>query len=212
MRTTLLQAIGTGRTTGLSAAIEGAFHQFRVSLNTTERGVSLFGGSQTQDVAFKKDKLADLVGTTAADVFGNDDVRPSAEVADGLNVQYGLTASEIGSGLYEAFRALAEIGPLGDTPTAAQATLMNEALGKIDTGMAQLRTANADNGRKQNEVETLAARADQRSLLWKGIVSNAQDADLAEVAINLSQQKTVLEASYSVFSQISGLSLVKYLR
>jgi flagellar hook-associated protein 3 FlgL len=212
LRTTLLQAIGTGQTTGLNAAIESAFHEFRVSLNTTERGVALYGGAQTEGVPFTKDALADLVGTTQADVFGNDDVRPSAEVSEGLTVEYGLTASDVGSGLYEAFRTLAEAGNLGSTPTPAQAAKLTEALGKIDSGLAQLRTANAENGRKQNEVETLAARADQRSLLWKDIVSKAQDADLAEVAINLSRQKTVLEASYSVFSQLSGLSLVSYLR
>jgi flagellar hook-associated protein 3 FlgL len=30
--------------------------------------------------------------------------------------------------------------------------------------------------------------------------------------MDLSQQKTMLQASYSVFSQLSGLSLVDYLR
>lgn len=211
LRATMLQAIGTGQTTGLQSAIEGAFHVFRISLNTTERGVALFGGAQTEGVPFTKDKLSDLVGTAGADVFGNDDVRPSAEVSEGLNVTYGLTASEVGSGLYAAFRTLAEAGTLGTTPTAAQATKLNEALGQIDAGLAQMRVANADNGRKLGEVETLAKRAEERSLLWKDIISRNEDADLAEVAINLNRQKMVLEASYSVFSQLSKLSLISYL-
>lgn len=211
LRQTLLQAIGTGQTTGLQASIEGAFHEFRVSLNTTERGVALFGGSQTEAVPFKVDTLPALVGTLDADVFGNDNVRPSAEVSEGLSVDYGRTASEVGSGLYQAFRALAEAGPLGATPTPAQTAKLNEALGLLDTGLAQLRNANADNGRMQNEVDTLSKRAEQRSLLWKDIISKNEDADLSEVAINLTRQKTVLEASYSVFSQLSRLSLVSYL-
>ncbi|MBB6124124.1 flagellin [Sphingobium subterraneum] len=211
LRQNMLQAIGTGQTTGLQALIDGAFHQFRVSLNSTERGVALYGGAQTLDTPFQVDTLAGLVGTTDADVFANDAVRASAEVSEGLTVQYGLVASEVGSGLYQAFRTLAEAGTLGTTPTAAQSAKLNEALGQIDNGLAQLRVANADNGRMQGEVETLAKRAEQRSLLWQDIVSKNEDADLSSVAIDLARQKMVLEASYSVFAQLSKLSLVGYL-
>lgn len=211
LRQTMLQAIGTGQTTGLQALIDGAFHQFRVSLNTTERGVALYGGAQTLDTPFRVDTLPALVGTTDADVFGNDAVRASAEVSEGLTVQYGLVASDVGSGLYQAFRTLAEAGAFGTTPTAAQSAKLNEALGQIDTGLAQLRVANADNGRKQSEVETLSLRAEQRSLLWQDIVSKNEDADLSSVAVDLARKKMVLEASYSIFAQLSKLSLVGYL-
>jgi flagellar hook-associated protein 3 FlgL len=211
LRQTLLQAIGTGQTTGLQASIDSAFHQFRVSLNTTERGVALFGGAQTEAVPFKIDQLSNLVGTIDSDVFGNDNVHATAEISDGLNVPYGVTASEVGSGLYHAFRAFAEAGPIGATPTAAQSAKLNEAMGYLDSGLAQLRTANADNGRKMTEVETLTTRAEQRSLMWQDIVSKNEDADLSEVALNLTRQKSVLEASYSVFAQLSKLSLANYL-
>ena len=65
--------------------------------------------------------------------------------------------------------------------------------------------------RKLAEVETLATRSDERSLLWQDIVSRNEDADLAQVAIDLTRQKMVLEASYSVFAQLSKLSLLSYL-
>jgi len=211
LRETMLQAIGTGQTTGLQAVIEGAFHQFRTSLNTTERGVALFGGGQTLDVPFQADQLGDLVGTTASDVFGNDAVRASAEVSEGLKVEYGVLASEVGEKLYEAFRTLATAGAFGTTPTAAQQSAMNEAIGQMEEGLATLRTVNADNGRKLAEVETLSIRAEERSLLWQDIVSQNEDADLAQVAIDLTQQKMVLEASYSIFAQLSRLSLLSYL-
>ena len=160
---------------------------------------------------FKVDQITGLVGTTDSTVFGNDNVKASAEISDGLNVLYGLVASDVGSGLYHAFRALAEAGPLGVTPTAAQTAKLNEALGLLDSGLAQLRTSNADNGRKLAEVDTLTTRAQERSLLWQDIVSKNEDADLSEVALNLTRQKSVLEASYSVFAQLSKLSLASYL-
>lgn len=212
LRQTILQSIGTGQTTGLSARIESAFQDFRSSLNANERGTALFGGSQTEAAPFLKDKVADLVGTTSVDVFGNDNVRPKAEVAENMTVEYGLTASEVGSGLYEAFRTLAEAGNFAEAPTPAQLAKLNEAMDKIDTGLTQMRSANAKNGRMQNQIETLGKRAEDRTILWKDIISRNEDADLSKVALDLTRQKTVLEASYSVFSQLSGLSLVQYLR
>ena len=178
LRQTMLQAVGTGQTTGLQAVIEGAFHQFRTSLNTTERGVALFGGGQTQDRPFQPDQLTDLIGTTAADVFANDKVRARAEVSEGLNIEYGVLADDVANDLYLAFQALADAGPIGTTPTAAQSLKMNEALGYMDSGLAQLRSVNADNGRKLAEVENHATRADERVLLWEDVVSRNEDADL----------------------------------
>lgn len=212
LRKTLLQAIGTGQTTGVQASIDAAFDQFRASLNTSTRGVSLFGGSQTEGTPFTRQKLPDLVGTTQADVFANDDVLPTAELGDGLTIRYGHTASEVGGDLYTAFRTLAEAGTLGTTPDAAQMNKLKQAVGELDTGLARLRTSNANNGRKQNEVETLSLRADERALMWKDLIGEAEDANLADVATKLAQQKMLLEASYSVFSQLSRLSLISYLR
>jgi flagellar hook-associated protein 3 FlgL len=55
-------------------------------------------------------------------------------------------------------------------------------------------------------------RAGDRSTLLQGIIQDNEDADLGQVAIDLAQQKTMLQASYSVFAQLSGLSLSSYLR
>lgn len=211
LATGILSAIGTGHSPGLQEAIGAAFGQLRATLNAAQGGVPLFGGSQTTP-PFTPATLADTIGLDAKDAFTNDDVRASARVGDHLDVQYGVTASDLGTGMLSAFRTLAEAGPIGDTPTAAQADALKKALGQINTALGGVRAVNSENGRKQTQLETLATRADQRSLIYKAIISRNEDADLGQVAIDLAQQKTVLEASYSVFSQVSGLSLVNYLR
>lgn len=208
----ILTAVGTGKGTGLNDAIKTAFNQFRASLNAAESGSSLFGGSQTDGPPFLPNTLADTLTTPASAAFVNDDVKSSVRLADGVDVEYGVTASDVGSGLYAAFQTLAGISPVGDPPTAAQLTTLSEAAGQIDTGLASLRAVNAENGRKQAQTETLGVRAEDRATLMRGIISGNEDADLGQVAIDLAQQKTVLQASYSVFAQLSGLSLVSYLR
>jgi flagellar hook-associated protein 3 FlgL len=208
----LLTAIGTGTGVGLNDAIKAAFDQFRAALNASDGGQSLFGGSRTDGPTFTPDTLASTVGTPASAAFTNDDIKASARLGDNVDVQFGVTASDIGSGLYAAFQTLAGAGTIGDPPTAAQLASLTKAAGEIDTGLSSLRAVNADNGRKQAQSETLGTRATERSTLLQGIIEGNEDADLGQVAIDLAQQKTMLQASYSVFAQLSGLSLSSYLR
>lgn len=211
LRTQMLTAIGMEESVGLQETIKGAFEQFRNSLNAVEGGVALFGGSRSDIAPFVPETLNDTLATPAAQAFRNDDVRASAHLAEGGKVTYGITASDLGTGLYEAFRTLAAAGPIGERLTDAQKTALQEAVSQIDAGSTQLRSVNAENGRRQNRIETLGQRAEQRSLLLNNIIANNEDADLGQVAVDLAQQKATLEASYLVFTQLSQLNLTKYL-
>jgi flagellar hook-associated protein 3 FlgL len=208
----ILKAIGTGQSTGLQEAVEAAFHQFREGMNATEGNVPLFAGSQTDRPPFQPQALSDLPGLSAADAFRNDSVRASARAGDGLDVTYGVLADELGAQLFEGFKTLAESGTIGTTLTDAQRAALADAATKIDDGLNKLRSINAENGRRQGQIDSLAIRADERTLLLKDLIGRNEDADLAEVAAELVQRRTILEASYSVFSQLSGLSLINYLR
>jgi len=212
LKTDILNAIGTGDVAGLQEAIETAFSQYRTSLNANEGGAPLFAGSQTDGRPFTPDTLADVATMSADDAFKDDGVRSTARVADGVDVTYGITASAVGKDLYAAFKTLAQAGPIGGKATPAQMDALKQAVGQLGTGIDSLRVVNADNGRKQNQVETLTTRGEQRSLLLESVIETNEDADLGQVALDLAQQKTMLQASYSVFSQLSDLSLVSYIR
>ncbi|WP_010544737.1 flagellin [Sphingomonas elodea] len=211
LRQQIMTAIGTGQSSGLQEAIESSFAQVRASLNASEGGTPLFAGSQTDQTPFSVNSLADAATTPVSQAFHDDNVLSSARVGDGVDVTYGVNASSIGTGLYEAFRTLAQAGTIGSTITDAQRTALREAISKLNGGLDQVSAVNADNGRKQNQVDELSKRGEDRSLLLQKVIEDNEDADLGQVAVDLAQQKTVLEASYSVFSQLSSLSLVKYL-
>ena len=211
LRTRIVTAIGTEETAGLQETIRGAFEHFRNSLNAKEGGISLFGGSRTDVQPFVPQTLDDVAATPASGAFRNDDVRAVAHLSEGTAVTYGLTASDVGAELYEAFRTLAAAGPIGEQLTDAQKTALQDAVAQIDTGSVGLRAANAENGRRQARVEILGERAEQRSLVLNDIISANEDADLGQVAVDLAQQKAMLEASYSVFAQLSQLNLTRFL-
>ncbi|UYY59705.1 flagellin [Sphingomonas sp. S2-65] len=212
LRVDLLDAIGTGRADGLQEAIQSAFDQYRTSLNLSEGGAPLFGGSQSTGEPFTPKTLADVAGTDVTAAFQDDDVRATARVSDGVDLSYGISASSAGKDLYAAFRTLAQISSLPEKLDASQIDALKTAMGQLDKGLSSTRSVNAENGRKQSQVEGLTKRNEERALLLSGVIENNEDADLGQVAIDLAQQKTVLQASYSVFSQLSELSLVNYLR
>jgi flagellar hook-associated protein 3 FlgL len=212
LRLDMLSAIGTGRADGLQQAIQSAFDQYRSALNLSEGGSPLFGGAQTNGDPFKPQTLADVASMPSDAAFLDDDVRSSARIADLLDLSYGISASAAGKGIYEALRTLAQAGPFPETPTEAQIESLRTAMEQLDKGLSASRSVNAENGRKQAQVETLTKRNDERALLLSGVIESNEDADLGQVAIDLAQQKTVLQASYSVFSQLSELSLVNFLR
>jgi len=211
MRVEILRAIGTGQSAGLQETVDAAFQQVRAALNANEGGIPLFAGSQTGANPFKPEKLSDLLGLPIADAFSNDNVRASARVAEGLDVEFGVLASDLGQKLMEGFRTLAEIAPIDHTVSAADTAKLSEAMQQIEEGLSSIRSINAENGRKQAQIETLGTRAEDRAILLKDLIGRNEDADLTEVASELTQRRTVLEASYSVFSQLSGLSLLRFL-
>lgn len=211
LRTTLVTAVGNGATGGVQQAVENAFAQYRAALNATADGKSLFAGGQTDTRPFLPATLADTAGATAATAFAADGARASTRVADDVDIAYGITANELGTDMLAAFRTLAEAGTIGSTPTAAQLDSLRTAIGQIDAALPEIRAVNAANGERQQQVETLAIRADDRAVLLESIVAEAEGADYGQLSIDLALQKQYLEASYSVFSQITSISLLDYL-
>ena len=211
LRTSLMTAIGAGKTSGLQQNAEAAFAQFRSALNATSEGRALFGGAQVDGPPFLPATLADTAGATVADAFANDDVRSSARVADGIDVNYGVTASELGGEMLAVFRTLAEAGPFGETPTPAQLAALQAAVGQLDAAVPQIRALASVNGARQAQVETLATRADDRKTLLESIVAKNEGVDYGQLSIDLETQKQLLDISSSVFVQITRMSLASYL-
>ena len=211
LRTRLLTALGTDDSSGLQNTLEAAFADMRSNLNAASGGVSLFAGSQSKTKPFIPTDLSELATLDPADAFANDTVRQSSRVGDGVDLQYGILASDVATDLVAAFGTLAAAGPFGDTLTDAQMDAIRTALDQFDTGLGDVRAANAVNGRNQNRAEMMAERADERSDLLTDVIGSIEDADMAEVAMQISQRQTVLEASYSVFARLSSLSLTNYI-
>lgn len=211
LRTQLLKAVGTQDSTGLQGGIEEAFARVRDALNADEAGVPLFAGGQSQHKPYAPATLADTALIPAANAFRNGPVIATARVADGTDIAYGLLADDIASNVNDAFATLAASGPIAGKPTAAQLTAMTAAIDQLDRGLVTVREAQAENGRRWAQAETLGTRADDRMLILDRIISDQEDANMAEVASQLTERQSILEASYTVHARLARLSLVNYL-
>lgn len=207
----LATAVGTGESAGLGEAIAASFDQFRSMLNATEGGLPLFGGGIV-GTPFVPSKLSDLTTIPDADQFVDGTAISRARVGDGLDLDYGITASRLGKDMVKVYKDLLATGPFGDRLTDAQKTALTTIKGDLDKAVAGIRTVNAENGRRLAQTDTLTDRANERALVLKDVISRNEDADLAQVAMDLAMHKTTLQASYSVFTQLNELSLLNYLR
>lgn len=212
LRKALLEVIGTGNGPGIQSDIDGAFASLRATLNTSSAGNAIFGGTKTDSRPFVPQTLGEMVGLDPAAAFANDQVKNSAQLADGVNVEFGIVASDVAGNLVKAYRTLAEAGPFGDKPSAAQLDAMKQAINELEVGLKDVRGLNANNGAKQNQVDTLGVRAGERAVMLETVIGNAEDADMGQVALDISNHETVLASSYAVFAQISAMSLANYLR
>lgn len=212
LKTKLLKAIGNDDGSDLDSTIKSAFDAYRTALNTSEAGVPIFSGGQSGSLPFKPQSLSDLASLASpSDAFGNDNTHMTARLGDTTNVQFGINASDMGTGMVDAFTKLAALGPFSDKLTDAQTQGLNEVMAQIDNGLAGVRRANGRNGDLQNQVDALGKRADDRSNLLTGVIGDAVDADLGQVAADISNRTTILSASYAAFDKLNNLSLLNFL-
>lgn len=116
------------------------------------------------------------------------------------------------------FKTLANlIGALeddqSDTP-AGSAVLANEigfALTNIDQSTDNLLRVRAAIGSRLNEVESLENVNGDLDLQYQQTLSNLQDLDYAKAITDLTRKQLDLEAAQKSFSQVSQLSLFRYL-
>ena len=195
----------------LQETVEQAFDEFRSILLADDAGFPMFAAPKGEGEPFKISAFADAIKTDD-EVFGASTGRNTALVADGIVMPYGSDARTIGSDLMAAFRALASQPKLSSPLSSSQVTAINQAMVSIRQAETAINIATAQNGDNLRRLSDLNDIAERRISTLTDIVSSYEDVNIAEIASKISQQKTLLETSYSAFSQLSDLSLVRYLR
>ena len=187
-RSAVAEAIATGNSDGLMAALQGGLSQAVDALNTQYQGRYIFAGGQTDTPPVTGVQMSDL--TTApslASLFKNDQLTTTNRLDDNVTISTGFHADDLGTPLFSALKAVqalnnGPLGPLSGTLTQAQSDALTALLPQFDAAHDSLNESVATNGVQQNRV--------------------------AAVQTSLEDRQTAMQASAQVFASLKGSSLL----
>ena len=198
----------------------GIFDQAVSILNSKDaNGDYIYGGGKTDTPPVTVTSLSQLAALpSVSGAFANGTNQKAVQVADGVTVSYGLTASGVGTGLMQALKDIAtfDAGPSGNfnsstTLTSAQNSFATSELANVTTAATNINTASAANGNVYNRLNDAVTQQTSMNTLYKGFISNIQDTNMAQAATQLSLNQTALQAALQVTSTLNRLSLLNYL-
>jgi flagellar hook-associated protein 3 FlgL len=198
----VIQAANTGASDQTSRdAIANQIDQIRQSLiglaNTQYDNRPLFGGTTAGATAY--DASGNYVGTTGA---------VQRSIAPGVQVQVNVTgASVFGPPGNDVFATLAQLsgaihGGLDLTALSAQ----------LNTQTQQVTTAQATVGATYARVDTTKNMNLTNATTMKQNLSNVEDADMAQVLMNLQAQETTYQAALAAAAKAIQPSLAAFLQ
>ncbi len=125
----------------------------------------------------------------------------------------GTGTTSTGSYTRDLLLGLATLGSLttASTTAAGFTGLVQNTITTLNGAAAAANTDIAALGDRQDQVTTAQTELTGVNTALQTQLSNVQDADLTQVATQLAQAQTQLQASYQVISALSQLSLTKYL-
>ncbi|WP_372006145.1 flagellin [Tistrella mobilis] len=210
LRTLLMQAT----TSGLSDAVplqqeaQGLLDTVTGALNVSEDGRYLFGGSRTDTKPVTVPVPDPAVwGDPDASYYAGDDVALSARLDDQITMDYGVNADREGfQQLIGALKAAIEAGEIGSTAMAETAlTMVNDAI-------ATLADYRAEVGTNQARLDSIISGHEDRKVTQEEAISAIENTDIPSATIRMSNDQTILDASYMMVSQINRMSLADYLK
>ena len=213
-------AVANNNGTTLMTQAQSIFQQASAILNSQDaNGNYIFGGGNTNTPPMTASSLSDLASMgSVSSAFDNGSFQTGVQVADGQSVTYGITASDIGTGLMQVLQSLAQFDQSsnGDLDNAtdlssAQSSFLSGAISTANNVSDSLNTATAANGYVANQLSDAQTQQSSMNTLYQGFISNIQDTNMAQAATQLSLDQTQLQAALQVTASLNQLSLLNYL-
>ncbi|HTC82745.1 MAG TPA: flagellin [Rhizomicrobium sp.] len=213
-------AVANNDATTLMTQAQSIFDQASAILNSKDaNGDYIYSGGKTDVPPITVSSLAGLQALPAVSgAFANGNLTKSVQVADGVTVDYGLTASNVATGLMQALKDIADFDATGggnfnaaSSLTSAQSNFLTGAITQANGVSTNLNSTTAANGYVFNRLTDAQGQQTSMTTLYKGFVSDIQDTNMAQAATQLSLNQTQLQAALQVTAGLHKLSLLNYL-
>ncbi|MEN6390750.1 MAG: flagellar hook-associated protein FlgL [Syntrophomonas sp.] len=129
---------------------------------------------------------------------------PNGDIADDLKLGIANDGTE-NAGIFAVMDQVINAVKSGESDTTS------DLLGKIDDKLDTLLTNRSIVGARTNRLEMQQTRLKNIDTSYTGLLSTNEDADIAEVSINLQMQENVYNASLAIGAKIIQPSLIDFL-
>jgi flagellar hook-associated protein 3 FlgL len=202
-RTLVLRGLNTGvNDSAANQALASQMDTIRTTLvqlaNSSFDGRPVFGGTTASPVAY--DNNGNYVGDNGV---------VTRDVSDGLTVDVSANGPAVfGSGATDVFTLVQNAADALRTNPGG----MSGLLAQFDSAIAQVSSAQAQEGARSQQVQDAQASITTRSTAMQSELSGVEDVDMADMAIKVTTANTNYKAALQTTATISQLSLMDFLR
>lgn len=177
-------------------------------------GAYLFSGYSQGQAPFSTSSTGAVTYTGSTDSL-------KVMVDDGRSMQLGISGSDIFGSvehLNTSTGATSRIDLFATLNTMYEALLINDGdairanLDKVSSVHEHIIAQQSNIGSRMKRVETLTHAVEDKDYTYKILQSNMEDLNYIEAASRLKNQSLALQAGQQTFTQLSELSLFKYIR
>jgi flagellar hook-associated protein 3 FlgL len=177
-------------------------------------GAYLFSGYSQGQAPFSTSSTGAVTYTGSTDSL-------KVMVDDGRSMQLGISGSDIFGSvehLNTSTGATSRIDMFATLNTMYEALLINDGdairanLDKVSSVHEHVIAQQSNIGSRMKRVETLTHAVEDKDYTYKILQSNMEDLNYIEAASRLKNQSLALQAGQQTFTQLSELSLFKYIR
>lgn len=203
-RTIVVQGLNSGAmdpaaASALADQVDAIRSSLLTTANTTYNGRPLFAGTASSAVAY--DASGNYVG---------DNGTVTRTIGENATVQVNQTGpAAFGPAGGDVFSALSTVSTAlrsGDTTT------LTAQLGQLDSALTRLNGAQAATGAAAARITDMQTTQASNTTTLKSQLSDIQDIDLAEMAIQVTTANTNYQAALQTTASIRQLSLLDFLR
>ena len=189
--------------------VEGYMDDIRGLANSRDsNGHFMFSGTKVTTLPFTKN----AAGTV---IYNGNQTEPKLELDTGYKLPLSISGNKLAGVITRGATKIDMFQVMQDFVTSLKTS--NKA--GVDTAIDELKVVSSnlaknlvDNGLRQNLVDQRRDIGEGKIVIYKGLLSDAQDVDYASAITQLSADMLALEAAQSTFAKVSQLSLFSFLR
>jgi len=210
-------ALANNQAEGFSELLDQTYNFIANGLNTNFDGTYLFSGAETGTVPVNATELADLAALPSVnDAFDNGTIAFEARIADGVDLDFGLLADDVGTDIFQEMLDLYNLdqgasGPFEGELSNTQFGLLQGQIASLEASIDGLRQVQVQNGLAFERLEVVDEQHADTLVFLEVFIADIEDVDIAEAVTKLNNDQLALEASYRAIGSLSQLSLLNFL-